>query len=243
MKGRHALVTGGAAGIGRSVSLALAAQGANVVVADLDLEAAERTAAEVEKLGVRSVASRVDVADVEGHRAWIARLEGDVGPIDILVNNAGVTSSTRLLEVTPAEWDLIESVNCRGTFFLTQAVYERMLVRRYGRIISLASVSGERGARFASAPYAVSKAGVIMITRMFALHAADSGITVNAVSPGTIITAMTERLGTQVDPRDVPMNRMGTPEEVAQAVVFLASDAAAFITGQTLGVNGGQYMR
>lgn len=243
MKGRNALVTGGAAGIGRSVSLALGAQGANVVVADLDLEAARRTATEVEQLGVRSVASRVDVADVERHRAWVARLEGDFGPIGILVNNAGVTSSTRLLEVTPAEWDIIEGVNCRGTFFLTQAVFERRLSRRHGRIISFASVSGERGAKFASAPYAVSKAGVIMITRMFALHAADSGITVNAVSPGTIVTAMTERLGTQVDPRDVPMNRMGTPEEVAQAVVFVASDVAAFITGQTLGVNGGQYMR
>jgi 3-oxoacyl-[acyl-carrier protein] reductase len=115
--------------------------------------------------------------------------------------------------------------------------------RRHGRIINLASVSGERGAKFASAPYAVSKAGVIMITRMFALHAADSGISVNAVSHGTIVTAMTERLGTQVDPRDVPMNRMGTPEEGAQAVVFLASDVAAFITGQTLRVNGGQSMR
>ena len=131
----------------------------------------------------------------------------------------------------------------RGTFFLTQAVYERMLARRHGRIISLASVSGERGARFASAPYAVSKAGVIMITRMFALHAADSGVTVNAVSPGTIVTAMIVRLGTRIDPRDVPMNRMGTPEEVAQAVVFLASSMASYITGQTLGVNGGQYMR
>lgn len=135
MKGRNALLTGGAAGIGRTVSLALGAQGANVVVADLDLEAARRTATEVEQLGVRSVASRVDVADVERHRAWVARLEGDFGPIGILVNNAGVTSSSRLLELTPAEWDIIEGVNCRGNFFLTQAIYERMLSRRHGRII------------------------------------------------------------------------------------------------------------
>ncbi len=243
LKGESALVTGGAAGIGRSIALALAAEGADVVVADLDLEAARRTAAEIGGLGVRSIASRVDIADVESHRAWVARLEEDFGPLAILVNNAGVTSSTRLLQVTPAEWDLIEGVNSRGTFFLTQAVYERMLTRRHGRIVSIASVSGERGARFASAPYAVSKAAVIMMTRMFALHAADSGVTVNAVSPGTIVTAMTERLGTQIDPSDVPMNRMGTPEEVARAVVFLASAAASYITGQTLGVNGGQYMR
>ena len=134
-------------------------------------------------------------------------------------------------------------VNCRGTFFLTQAVYERMLTRRSGRIINVASISGERGARFAGAHYSVSKAGVIMITRVFALHAADSGITVNTVSPGIIDTEMTARLQTQVDPRDVPMNRMGAPEDVAQAVVFLASDAASYITGQTLSVNGGQSMR
>ncbi len=243
LTGRTALVTGGAAGIGRSIALALAGQGVNIVVGDLDLEAAQVTASEIEQLGVRTAASKVDVADVEHHRDYVAGLEQDFGPIGILVNNAGVTSTTKVLELTPSEWDLVMGVNCRGTFFLTQAVYERMLTRRSGRIINVASISGERGARFAGAHYSVSKAGVIMITRVFALHAADSGITVNTVSPGIIDTEMTARLQTQVDPRDVPMNRMGAPEDVAQAVVFLASDAASYITGQTLSVNGGQSMR
>jgi NAD(P)-dependent dehydrogenase (short-subunit alcohol dehydrogenase family) len=159
------------------------------------------------------------------------------------VNNAGVNSTTKLLELTPREWDLAVGVNCRGTFFLTQAVYERMLARRSGRIIDLASISGERGARFAGAHYSVSKAGVIMMIKAFALHAADSGVTVDTVWPGIIDTEMTARLGNQVDPRDVPMNRMGLPEEVARAVAFLASDMASYITGQTLSVNGRQSMR
>ncbi len=243
LTGKNALVTGAAVGIGRSIALALAAEGASIVVADIDLAAARRTAAEVEALGVRSAASQVDIADVEQHRAYVARLEHDFGPIDILVNNAGVVSTTSLLELGPAEWDSVMDVNCRGTFFLTQAVYERMLPRRSGRIISLSSVSGERGARFASAAYSVSKAGVIMMTKVFTIDAADSGITVNTVSPGVVDAGMTARLGTRVDPRDLPMDRMGTPEEVAAAVAFLASDGASYITGQNLGVNGGQSMR
>jgi 3-oxoacyl-[acyl-carrier protein] reductase len=241
--GRNALVTGGAVGIGRSISLALAADGVNIVVADLDMEGARRTARKVEQLGVRGIGSEMDVAHVENHRAYIAHLEADFGPIDILVNNAGVTSTTKLLEMTPQEWDFVVGVDCRGTFFLTLAVYERMLARRSGRIISVASISGERGARFAGAHYSISKAGVIMMTRVFALHAADSGVTVNAVSPGIIDTEMTARPGTEVDPRDVPMNRMGAPADVAAAVTFLASDRASYITGQTLSVNGGQSMR
>ena len=243
MKGRIALVTGGAVGIGQSIARALAAQGADIIIADRDIEGARTAAEEIRALEVRSHASQVDIADVEGHRAYVARLEQEFGPIDILVNNAGVTSMTALFEMTPDEWDLVMDVNCRGTFFLTQAVYERMLVRGRGRIISLASISGEQGGRFAGVHYSVSKAGVIMMTRVLARHAADSGVTVNAVSPGIIDTEMTARLGTEIDPARVPMNRMGTPEEVAQAVVYLASDAAAYVTGQTLSVNGGQSMR
>ena len=243
MRGKNALVTGAAGGIGKSIALALANHGANVIVADIDLEAARQAASEIERSGVRGIASKLDIADVERHRAYVARIEQEHGPIEILVNNAGVTSAANLLEMTPHEWDLVMGINCRGTFFLTQAVYERMLPRGTGRIISLASISGEQGARFAGAHYSVSKAGIIMMTKVFALHAADSGVTVNAVSPGIIDAGMTARLGTQVDPARVPMNRMGTPEDVAQAVAFLASDMAGYVTGQTLSVNGGQSMR
>ena len=243
MKGKIALVTGGATGIGRSIVEALAGQGADIVIADRDIDGARTTAAAVAGLGVRSHASEVDIAQVEGHRAYVADLEQEFGPIDILVNNVGVTSTTGLLELTPDDWDFVMGVNSRGTFFLTQAVYERMLTRGFGRIISLASISGEQGGRFAGVHYSASKAGVIMMTRVLARQAAESGITVNAVSPGIIDTEMTARLGTRIDPVHVPMNRMGTPEEVAAAVVYLASDAASFVTGQTLSVNGGQSVR
>ena len=154
-----------------------------------------------------------------------------------------VTSTTPLPDMTPEEWDFVMDVNCRGTFFLSQAVLMRMLERRRGRIINLGSISGERGAKYAGAHYSVSKAGVIMITKVLAKYAADSGVTVNTISPGIIATEMTQRLGTQVDPNDVPMNRMGTPEEVAQVAVFLASDMASYITGQNISVNGGQSTR
>jgi NAD(P)-dependent dehydrogenase (short-subunit alcohol dehydrogenase family) len=170
-------------------------------------------------------------------------VESSFGRIDILVNNAGVTSTTRLLEMTPQEWDRIMNINCHGTFFISQAVFARMLDRNSGRIINLGSISGERGAKYAGAHYSVSKAGVIMMTKVFAKYAADSGVTINTVSPGIIATEMTERLGTQINPEDVPMNRMGTHEEVAQAVIFLASDMSGYITGQNISVNGGQSMR
>jgi len=148
-----------------------------------------------------------------------------------------------IMDMTPDEWDRVMDINIRGTFFLTQKVFGLMKGRRGGRIINMGSISGERGARFAGAHYSVSKAGVIMLTRVFALNAADSGVTVNTVSPGIIDTEMTRMLKSVVDPKDVPMDRMGTVGEVARAVVFLASDMASYITGQNISVNGGQSMR
>jgi 3-oxoacyl-[acyl-carrier protein] reductase len=243
LKDRNALITGGGAGIGRSIAVAMAQEGANVAVADINEEAAQDTAEELTALGVKSRAFAVDIRQVEGLKAFVEDVEAAFGPIDILVNNAGVTSTTKLLDMTPDEWDFVMSINCRGTFFLSQAVFAKMLGRNCGRIINLGSISGERGARYAGAHYSVSKAGVIMITKVFAKCAAGTNITVNTISPGVIETDMTKRLGTKIDPEDVPMNRMGTQNEVAQAAVFLASDMASYITGQNISVNGGQSMR
>lgn len=243
LQGRNALITGSGAGIGRSIAIAMAQQGANVAVADINERAATEAAEELRNYGVSSRAYTIDISKADTLGEFVENVEDSLGPIDILVNNAGVTSTTRVLEMTPEEWDFVMGVNCRGTFFLSQAVFAKMLERNSGRIINLGSISGERGARFAGAHYSVSKAGVIMITKVFAKCAAGTNITINTISPGVIETDMTKRLGTKIDPEDVPMNRMGTQDEVAQTAVFLASDMASYITGQNISVNGGQTMR
>ena len=243
LKYKNALITGSGTGIGRSIALAMAKQGANIIVADINEQAAQNAAEEVSSLGVRSRAYTVDVKQVEGLKLFVDEVESTFGHIDILVNNAGVTSTTKLLDMTPEEWDFVMNINCRGTFFLSQAVFEKMLGRSRGRIINLGSISGERGARFAGAHYSVSKAAVIMMTKVFTRCATGTNITVNTISPGVIDTDMTRRLGTQISPDDVPMNRLGTQDEVAQVAVFLASDMASYVTGQNISVNGGQSMR
>jgi len=243
LENKNAIVTGAAAGIGRIIAHAMAMQGADIVVADINMEAAEKTAGEIRRLGVNALAKELNVRNVDTFDRFVEEVEDTFGDIDILVNNAGVTSTTKLLEMKPDEFDFIMDINIRGAFFLSQKVFGRMLERKRGRIINLGSISGERGARYAGAHYSISKAAVIMMTKVFAKNAADSGVTVNTISPGIIDTEMTAQLGTKIDPNDVPMNRMGTPEEVAQAAVFLASDMASYITGQNISVNGGQSMR
>ncbi len=243
LEGRNAIVTGGAKGIGKAIAQALAGEGANVLIADLDAENARAAADDIRVEGVKAEGRYLDIGDVDGASAFAAAVEDEFGPADILVNNAGVCRTVSVMDMTPDEWDRVMDINIRGTFFLTQQFFGRMTARGSGRIISLGSISGERGARFAGMHYSVSKAGVIMMTKALALNAADTGVTVNTVSPGIIDTEMTRSINSVVDPKDVPMNRMGTADEVAQAVVFLASDMAAYVTGQNISVNGGQSMR
>jgi 3-oxoacyl-[acyl-carrier protein] reductase len=243
LKGKNALITGGASGIGKSTAIHLANAGANVAVADINMDMAKKTADELCGKGIKAQAYFLDIADVKGHPAFIDRIEREFGGIDILVNNAGVTNKVDLLEMSPEEWDLVMNINARGTFFISQAAFRHMLKRKRGRIINLGSISGERGAKYAGAHYSVSKAAVIMMSKVFAKYASDSGVTINTVSPGIIKTEMTERLGTRVNPEDVPMNRMGLPEDIANTIVFLSSDCASYITGQNISVNGGQSMR
>ena len=240
--GKNAIVTGGGAGIGKSIVIALAQQGANVAVADISLAAAEQTVQEIRQLGVKAEAYYCDISKIETHEAFVSQVEADFGCVDILVNNAGISYAVTVLEVTPEMWDRVHSINSRGTFFLSQVVFGRMMQRKKGRIINIASISGDRPADKSDAAYCTSKAGIIMMSKVYAKAARDTDITVNSVSPGVIETELTRRLGSTVDSDKVPMGRMGQPAEVADAVVFLASDMASYISGQNIRVNGGQFM-
>ena len=240
--GKNAIVTGGGAGIGKSIVIALAAQGANVAIADISLAAAEETAQEVRQMGVKAEAYLCDISKIETHKDFVEQVEADFGNVDILVNNAGISYAATVLEVTPEMWDRVHSINSRGTFFLSQVMFAKMMPRKKGRIINIASISGDRPADKSDAAYCTSKAGIIMMSKVFAKAARDTDITVNSVSPGVIETELTRRLGSTVDSDKVPMGRMGQPAEVAEAVVFLASDMASYISGQNIRVNGGQFM-
>ena len=239
-----ALVTGAAQGIGRSVGLILARNGANVVVSDINLEKAEETAKEIEGIGPKAMAIRVNVAnpgDVEG---MVDAVLERFGRIDILVNNAGIARDKLILRMTEEDWDSVLSINLKGTFNCTKAVVKQMSKQRRGKIVNIASVSGEMG-NPGQANYSASKAGVIGFTKTIAREFAKRGINVNAIAPGYIQTPMTETLPEKAKEelrRMIPMERLGQPDDVAEAVLFLVSESSSYITGHVLNVNGGIYM-
>lgn len=239
----RALITGGASGIGFAIAKAFAQNGADIALADINEQALHDASNMLHEYGTSIYPILLDISDIESFSSKLSKLTIEFGNVDILVNNAGVTATVPLLEMTAQEWDRVMNINLRGTFFLTQQLLPTMIQQQYGRIINLGSISGERGAKYAGAHYSISKAGIIMLTKVLAKYLTDSGVTANTISPGIIETAMTQALGTQIDPNDVPMNRMGTPNDIAQTAVFLASDAAGYITGQNISVNGGQSMR
>ena len=241
LAGRTALVTGGASGIGKACAEALAGEGARVVVADLDGEGAGRVAAAV---GAEA-ASPLDVTDSDDVAALVSHVATAFGSLDVLVTCAGVFHATSFDEITPDEWDRIQAVNLRGTFLTCQAAVRQMIPRGRGRIVTIASLAGQVGGLAAGASYAASKAGVIGLTKSMARFAGPHGIGVNCVNPGVIDTPMTAGWPSGVRERTVggtPLGRMGTPAEVAAAVVWLASDAAAFVHGAHVDVNGGLHM-
>jgi len=248
LEGRRAVVTGGARGIGRAICLVLAREGAEVVVTDLDLAGAEETAARVVAAGWAARAFRVDVSDeaaVERLYAGMAAAFGDDGRVDILVNNAGICPTTPVLDIRAAEWDRVLAVNLRGTFLMSREAFRLMRERRSGRIVSIASAAAKLGGLTAGAHYAASKAGVIAFTKSLALAGAPYRINVNAVCPGPIATDMTEAWGAETNrafAEKIPWKEYGQPEDVAEAVAFLASDRARYITGEVLDVNGGLVM-
>lgn len=244
LEGRVGLVTGGAQGIGRAIAEHLAQAGADVVIADIEKDRIGETVEAVEKLGRRAYPVQVNVADWEAVKHMTDQVVRDCGKIDILVNNAGITRDGLLLRMKEEDWAAVLEVNLNGTFHCTKAALQAMTKQRYGRIVNIASIVGVTG-NSGQANYAASKAAVLGFTRTVAREYASRNITVNAVAPGFIETAMTLRLSEEVKntlQKDIPLGRLGQPADVAAAVRFLVSDEAAYVTGQVLHVNGGMYM-
>jgi NAD(P)-dependent dehydrogenase (short-subunit alcohol dehydrogenase family) len=255
LEGQVAIVTGGGRGIGRATALELARLGADVVVAELDMAGAERTAAAVREMGRAARAVPTDVTSRGDLRALVERTRADFSRIDILVNNAGIYRAASSLDVTEEHWDAVMNINARAVFFASQAVLPAMIAQKRGAIISLASMAGKIGSR-TNLPYNASKAAVISITKSLALaHAAD-GIRANCVCPGFVETDMWMAVARDqgallgLSPEEftrqrvalVPLGRMERPEDVASVIGFLASPRAGYMTGQALSVDGGLVM-
>lgn len=243
-EGKVALVTGASRGIGRSISQALAARGAKIVAVDLDLPATEEMVEELRKSGVEAVAVKGNVTAPGDAEFMVEEGVKAFGRIDILVNNAGITRDGLLVRMKDEDWDAVLTVNLKGAFLCTRAVSKVMTKQRSGRIINIASVVGQMG-NAGQANYCASKAGLIGLTKSNARELAKRNITVNAVAPGFIATAMTDALSDKVREElttQIPLERLGSPDDIANAVVFLASEASGYITGQVIAVNGGMYM-
>ncbi len=243
-QGKVAVITGASRGIGKSIAFALAAQGATIVAMDMDQAATDATVAELQATGAKALAVVGNVtvtADVE--RMIDAAVEA-FGRVDILVNNAGITRDGLIMRMKDEDWDAVLSVNLKGAFVCTRTAFKVMSKQRYGRIINIASIVGQMG-NAGQANYCASKAGLIGLTKSNAREMAKRNVTVNAVAPGFIATAMTDALSDKVREElaaQIPLERLGSADDIANAVVFLASEASAYITGHVLAVNGGMYM-
>ena len=243
VEGRVALVTGAAQGIGRAIALSLAQGGATVAIADI-IDKRNETAEEINKAGGKAAAFQLNVADEESVKQVIKDVTAQFGRLEILVNNAGITRDQLIMRMKRAEWDSVIAINLTGVFLCTQAAVPVMLKQRWGRIINISSINGQQGAA-GQANYSASKAGVIGITMATAREVASRSITCNAIAPGFIETAMTQVLSAEVREgmlKQVPLGRPGTPEDIANAVRFLASEETSYITGHVLKVNGGMLM-
>ena len=240
LKDQVAIVTGGGQGIGRETCLVFAGEGAHVIVAEQNLATAESVVEEVQALGVRSLAIQTDVANRDSIRSMVVQTLDAFGWIDILVNNAGIFSYTRIEDCSETEWDQIMAVNLKGTFLCSQTVMETMKKQKCGRIINLGSLAGQVGGIVASAPYSASKAGVMCLTKSLARVLGEYGITVNSIAPGVASTDMAKN-HPDMTPQ-MPLGRVAEPREIANAILFLASDEGSYVTGATLNVNGGIFM-
>src|SRR6266849_3682118 len=242
--GRVALVTGASQGIGRACALALAEGGAVIALAARNEEKLASVAKEIESKGGQAAAFRMDVSNEAEVKGAVKAVIERFGKVEILVNNAGVTRDTLLMRMKKEDWDAVIQTNLSGAFHTTQAVISSMLKQRWGRIINITSVFGQTG-QAGQANYAASKAGLIGLTMAVAREIGSRNITCNAVAPGFIETAMTSALSDEIRQsalKMIPLGRVGTPEEVAKCVAFLASEDAGYITGHVLNVNGGMLM-
>ena len=245
LSGKTALVTGASRGIGRAIALRFAAEGAFVVVNYAGNEAAAgETLAAIESAGGKAVLSRFDVGSAGEVDAAVKAIVAERGRIDILVNNAGVTRDNLLMRLTEDDFDAVVRTNLKGAFLVTKVVSRQMIRQRGGRNVNMSSVVGEMG-NAGQSVYAATKAGILGFTKAMARELASRGITVNAIAPGFITTDMTQSLpeaARKEFAERIPLGRFGAPEEVAELALFLASDAAGYVTGQVVGINGGMYM-
>lgn len=242
--GKVAVVTGAARGIGQAIAKRLAQEGADVVICDLQAEWLAETAGIVQGLGRKALPLAVDVGDSEAVNACIAEVVKVFGKVDVMVNNAGITKDTLLVRMSDDDWDAVLRVNLKGTFLFSRAVAKHMMKQRSGAIVNIASISGIIGTA-GQANYAASKAGVIGLTKSTANELAGRGVRANAIAPGFISSKMTDALSEDVRKQylsRIPLARFGTVEDIANAVVFLASEQSSYLTGQTLNVNGGMVM-
>ena len=244
LKGKVALVTGGARGIGKSIVLEMARQGCDLIVSDIDLDGAMATAKEVAGTGRKAIPLKIDVSSPEDVENMVKSAVEVFGKIDILVNNAGITRDALLIRMSESDWDQVLDINLKGAFLCTKSVLRLMMRQRSGKIINMASVVGVSG-NAGQANYAASKAGLIGFTKSIAKEAASRNIQVNAIAPGFIETEMTDHLPHEVKTwfiENSPIKRPGKPEEVARVAVFLASPDSDYITGQVIHVDGGMIM-
>ncbi len=244
LKDKVTLVTGGARGIGREIALLFAREGSDIVIGDVNMAEAEKTCSDIEKLGRKALALTLDVTDYKKVEETVNKILGKFAKVDILVNNAGITKDNLLLRMSDAEWDAVLSVNLKGTFNCTKAVSRPMIKQRSGKIINIASIIGIIG-NPGQANYAASKAGIIALTKTTAKELASRNINVNAVAPGFIQTDMTAKLPEDLKQKmlaAIPLNKFGSPLDVAGICLFLASEESSYITGQTIVVDGGMVM-
>jgi len=244
LKGKTAIVTGAAQGIGKVIALGLAKCGADIAVSDINEDSLNAAVKEIEALGRKAIAVKMDVSSLKDCEDMVKKTVDAFGKVDILINNAGITRDTVLLRMKEEQWDQVIQVNLKGTFNCTKAVIRSMFKQKSGKIINISSVTGAMG-NAGQANYSASKAAVMGFTKSIAREYAHCGITVNAVAPGFIKTAMTDAIpGKDRDAMIsiIPAKRLGLPEDVADTVCFLASDMANYITGQVIHINGGMYM-
>jgi 3-oxoacyl-[acyl-carrier protein] reductase len=245
LSGKVAIVTGGGRGLGKAIAVRLAEEGAGIAVVDINEVTARSVQGELRDHGVKSLSCGADVSNVAEVKSMVLSVVRELGTVDILVNNAGIVHTTAIENITEEEWDRLIAVNLKSVFFASQQVLPYMKRKRYGRIVNISSSAGRMGGYGNGVAYAASKAGIIGLTMSFARKVAEHGVTVNAVAPGTTETEMIQALSEETKRmlKDlIPMKRLGTPKNVADAVAFLASDEADFITGAVIDVNGGLFM-